>query len=369
MKVLLSGGGTGGHIYPALALQKRIKELYPETEFLYVGTERGLESRIVPEAGLPFEAVEIQGLRRSLSLENLRTLYLMLASIRKSKKIVKLFRPDVVIGTGGYVCAPVLYAASRLGVPSIVHEQNSVAGVTNKFLARFVNRICICFEDARADFAKQAKKVVLTGNPRAQEVVASTEKASLSDYGLREDRPTVLIFGGSRGAAKINRSTVDALGKFKDKPYQVILVTGNEHYDNISAQAKSVLGDAANVKILPYVQEMPALFRAIDVVACRSGATTLTELTALGLPSILIPSPYVTNDHQRKNAESLEKEGAALVILEKDLDALRLYDSIDTLLQDEGRRQEMAENARKLGIPDAADRIIALIRELVPGKQ
>lgn len=368
MRVLLSGGGTGGHIYPALALQKRIKELYPDAEFLYVGTERGLESRIVPQAGLAFESVEIQGLRRSLSMENLRTLYLMLTSIHKSKRIVKNFQPDVVIGTGGYVCAPVLYAASRLGVPTIIHEQNSVAGVTNKFLARFVDRICICFEDARADFAKQAQKVVLTGNPRAQEVVANTEKASLAEYGLRDDQPTVLVFGGSRGAAKINRSTVDALGKFKGKPYQVILVTGNEHYDNISAQAKSVLGEAANVKVLPYVQEMPSLFRAIDVVACRSGATTLTELTALGLPSILIPSPYVTNDHQRKNAESLEKVGAAMVILEKDLDAQHLYESIDSLLQDEGKRQEMAVKARTLGIPDAADRIVTLIDELVSHK-
>lgn len=368
MKILLSGGGTGGHIYPALALQKRMSERYPDAEFLYVGTDRGLESRIVPEAGLPFRAVEIQGLKRSLSLENLRTLYLMLTSIRKSKKIIREFQPDVAIGTGGYVCAPVLYAASRLNVPAIIHEQNSVAGVTNKFLARFVDRICICFEDARQDFAKQAEKIVFTGNPRAQEVVTNTKEVSLVEYGLKEDVPTVLIFGGSRGAAKINRSTVDAMAKFKGKPYQVILVTGNEHFDSIQSQARSVLGDAENMKVLPYVKEMPSLFKAIDAVACRSGATTLTEITALGLPSILIPSPYVTNDHQRKNAESLERNGAAQIILEKDMDAQVLFESIDSLLLDESRRQEMSKKAKELGIPDASDRIIAVMQELVARK-
>ncbi|UJF15125.1 undecaprenyldiphospho-muramoylpentapeptide beta-N-acetylglucosaminyltransferase [Jeotgalibaca sp. MA1X17-3] len=365
MKILLSGGGTGGHIYPALALMNRLKELYPDAEFLYVGTERGMESTIVPKAGVPFKSVEIQGLRRSLSLENLKTIYLMIKSISKSKKIIKEFSPDVVIGTGGYVCAPVLYAASRLGIPSIIHEQNSVAGVTNKFLARYVSRICLCFEDARADFSKYPEKNVFTGNPRAQEVANIKQEASLTNYGLQNELPTALIFGGSRGAAKINQSMAEAIPLFKEKGYQVILVTGEQHFEKITSQVDSLGENLENVRIVPYVEEMPALFKKVNVVVCRSGATTLTELTALGIPSILIPSPYVTNNHQLKNAQSLEKKGAALILEEKELDAKVMFEAIDSLMMNQEKQKNMAEAARSLGIPDAADRLAAVVKEVI----
>jgi len=365
MKILLSGGGTGGHIYPALALMNRIKEKYPDSEFLYVGTERGLESTIVRKAGVAFKSVEIQGLRRSLSLENVRTVYLMIKSISDSKKIIKAFQPDVVIGTGGYVCAPVLFAASRLGVPAIIHEQNSVAGVTNKFLSRFVDKICICFEDARNDFSQYADKIVYTGNPRAQEVATMTEKASLNDYHLQNGIPTVLIFGGSRGAAKLNVSFVQAYPLFKDKPYQVILVTGETHFEKVSKQIESLGEHLVNVTVLPYVHEMPQLFKSTDLIVSRSGATTLTELMALGLPSILIPSPYVTNNHQQKNAESLVNNGAAEMILEKDLHAKSLFAAIDRLMLNNSARKEMAFQAKRMGITDASDRIIQVILAII----
>lgn len=364
MKILLSGGGTGGHIYPALALMRRLKELQPEAEFLYIGTEKGLESTIVPKAGVPFKSVEIQGLRRSLSLENFKTLYLMVTSVAKSKKIIKAFNPDVVIGTGGYVCAPVLYAASRLGIPTIIHEQNSVAGVTNKFLARFVDKICICFEDAAADFSNYANKVIYTGNPRAQEVVQNQEIATLTTYGLQDDVPTVLVFGGSRGAEKINQSIVEAVPKFVKSNHQVLLVTGELHYEKIKKQVKSVAGDATNVKVLPYVDQMPALFRKVDLIACRSGATTLTEITALGLPSILIPSPYVTNNHQLKNAQSLSKNDAAVIVEEHQLNGDVLFNEIEQLLDDAEKRDQMAERAKQLGVPDASDRIWQVIQSI-----
>ncbi len=365
MKILLSGGGTGGHIYPALALMNRIKEKYPDSEFLYVGTERGLESTIVRKAGVPFESVEIQGLRRSLSLENVKTVYLMLKSIADSKKIIKHFQPDVVIGTGGYVCAPVLYAASRLGVPAIIHEQNSVAGVTNKFLSRFVDKICICFEDARKDFVQYEEKIVYTGNPRAQEVAAITEGASLADYQLKDGIPTVLIFGGSRGAAKLNESFVGAYSYFKDKPYQVMLVTGETHFEKVSKQIAGLGQPLANIRVLPYVYEMPKLFKSTALIVSRSGATTLTEVMALGLPSILIPSPYVTNNHQQKNAESLVKNGAAEMILEKELHAKSLFKAIDSLMLNDSARQEMAFQAKRMGITDASDRIIQVILDVI----
>lgn len=365
MRILLSGGGTGGHIYPALALMRRIKAIHPDAEFLYVGTERGLESTIVPKAGVAFRSVEIQGLRRSLSLENLKTLYLMLTSVQKSKKIIKEFNPDVVLGTGGYVCAPVLFAASRLGIPTIIHEQNSVAGVTNKFLARFVDRIAICFEDVRNDFAKYSRKVVYTGNPRAQEVVASTEQASLTEYGLDDNLPTVLVFGGSRGAEKINQSMVEAAAAFSGKAWQAILVTGERHFDKIQKQITSQIPDVENVKVVPYVDNMPALFRKVAVVICRSGATTLTELTALGIPSVLIPSPYVTANHQLKNAESLAKNGAAMIIEETELSGERLFDAIEELLSDAAKREKMSVRAIELGVPDAADRLFSVMQEVM----
>lgn len=365
MKILLSGGGTGGHIYPALALMRRIKTLHPQAEFLYVGTERGLESTIVPKAGVPFRSVEIQGLRRSLSAENLKTLYLMLTSVQKSKKIIKEFQPDVVVGTGGYVCAPVLFAASRLGIPTVIHEQNSVAGVTNKFLARFVDRIAICFEDVREDFAKYASKVVYTGNPRAQEVAEGKAVAALADYDLDETLPTVLVFGGSRGAEKINQSLIEAAQSFSGKDMQAILVTGETHFEKINKQIASLTPQLKNLKVVPYVDNMPALFRKVDLVVCRSGATTLTELTALGIPSVLIPSPYVTANHQLKNAESLAKNGAALIIEEAELDGNRLYDAIDTLLTDRGKREKMSVRAIELGVPDAADRLFKVMQEIM----
>lgn len=365
MKILLSGGGTGGHIYPALALMRHIKKIEPTAEFLYVGTERGLESTIVPKAGVPFKAIEIQGLRRSLSLENFKTLYLMLTSVQKSKNIIKEFQPDVVIGTGGYVCAPVLYAASRLNIPTIIHEQNSVAGVTNKFLQRFVNRIAICFEDVRSDFSKVADKVIYTGNPRAQEVAEETKTASLSAYGLDDTVPTVLVFGGSRGAEKINQSMIDAAAQFINQNMQAILVTGEGHFDKVNKQLTSMVPATANVKVVPYIDNMPALFRKVDLVVCRSGATTLTELTALGIPSVLIPSPYVTANHQLKNAESLAKNGAAIIIEEVVLDGNRLFETIGDLLKNQEKREKMSVRAIEMGVPDASDRLYRVIKELI----
>ena len=288
----------------------------------------------------------------------------MIKSISDSKKIIKAFQPDVVIGTGGYVCAPVLYAASKLGVPTIIHEQNSVAGVTNKFLSRVVDRICICFEDARDDFSAYPEKIVFTGNPRAQEVASLKESADLKEYGLKDEVPTVLIFGGSRGARKLNESFVAAYPFFKDKPYQVLLATGDVHFNAVEQEISALANHLDNVRIVPYIHDMPKLFKRTDLIVSRSGATTLTEVMALGLPSILIPSPYVTNNHQQKNAESLVKNGAAEMILEKDLQAQSLFDAINKLMTDEMGRKEMAFQAKQMGITDASDRIIDVILAL-----
>lgn len=225
MRLMVSGGGTGGHIYPALALIKQVREVEPDSAVLYVGTHKGLENKIVPNAGIDFKTIKIQGFKRSLSLENFKTVGLFLSSVVKARKMIKEFKPDVVLGTGGYVSGAVVFAASMMGIPTVIHEQNSVVGVTNKFLSKFVKKIAISFEAAADQFPKE--KVVLTGNPRATEVVKITPQ-SLNQFGLKDDVPTVLIFGGSRGAEKINEVTMQSLNELVKRNYQTIFVTGRD---------------------------------------------------------------------------------------------------------------------------------------------
>ena len=363
-RIVLSGGGTGGHIYPALALYQVIKAKYPEVECLYVGSQKGLEADIVAKEGLAFQSIEIQGLKRSLSLKNLKTAWLMLTSVHKAKKILRDFKPDVVIGTGGYVCAPVLYAASRLGIPSLIHEQNSVAGVTNKFLSRFVNRIATCFEEVKSDFKGQESKIILTGNPRGQEVVATPKMDTIlsEQFQLDDQVPTVLVFGGSRGAPAINQAAIEAIPSFAGQDYQVIVATGRVHYDELRQSLKQEL--PANVRLVPYIDNMPSLLRQIKLVVGRSGATSLTELTALGLPSILVPSPYVTNNHQEHNAMALVDHGAARMIKQADLTATSLVETIQELMADPKNLEKMAQSAYELGIRDASDRLVKVLEEI-----
>lgn len=365
MRILVSGGGTGGHIYPALALIDEAKKKDPTTKVLYVGTNRGLESRIVPDAGIDFKTIEIQGFKRSLSLENFKTVYLFLKSIHESKKIIKEFKPDIVVGTGGYVCGSVVFVAAQMHIPTVIHEQNSVAGVTNKFLSHFVDKVAICFDDVRSNFPEN--KIVFTGNPRAQQVAHMENKNRLKEYGLKDNYPTVLIFGGSRGAEGINQAALDAALKFKDQPYQVLFVTGQVHYDEIKKRAaqKEI---PANMIIQPYISNMPEILPEIDLIVGRAGATSLAEITALGIPSILIPSPYVTADHQTKNAMSLVNKNAAKMITEKELTGAKLADAVDQLMNDSAQRSEMAKNASDAGVRDAADRLYNVLKDLVNQK-
>lgn len=362
MRVLVSGGGTGGHIYPAVSLVKYIQRKHPDAEFMYVGTKKGLESKIVPDQGIPFGTVEIQGFKRSLSLSNFKTVYLFLNSISQAKKIIKEFKPDIVIGTGGYVCGSVVYAAHKLKIPTIIHEQNSVAGVTNKFLARYVDKIGICFSDVAKDFPE--KKVVMVGNPRAQEV-ANIEKSSiLEEYDLKSDIPTVLIFGGSRGALTINQAVLESLSEFQGKPYQVLYASGELYYKDIEAAWSNLVGGKSNVKVVPYIKNMEQVLANVDLVVGRAGATSLAEITSLGLPAVLIPSPNVTNDHQTKNAQSLVDKNAAVMIKNADFTKETLVPIIDDLMLDENKRLNMANSSKKEGIQDATDRMYHLITDL-----
>lgn len=360
MKVVLSGGGTGGHIYPALALKKAWEKLYPHSEFLYVGTEKGLESTLVPQAGLDFASVDIQGFKRSLSLSNAQTLYKFLKSARDSRQILKDFEADVVLGTGGFVCGPILYAASRLNIPTVIHEQNSVPGLTNKFLASFVDRIALSFEEAGPYFTRNQEKLVFTGNPRAQEVAQVKKEPVLEEYGLDSQKPTVLIFGGSRGAERINQMVLQSFHHFKKADYQVLFACGSSYYGDLQAQG-TPLAEAPNFKIVPYIANMPEVFTNLSMVVCRSGATSLAEITALGLPALLIPSPNVTNDHQTKNAQALVKKGAAQMLSESELNLEQFLYDIDKMMSDDQLRKSMAQASYQMGVQDAGDRLVKVM--------
>ncbi|WHY02292.1 undecaprenyldiphospho-muramoylpentapeptide beta-N-acetylglucosaminyltransferase [Neobacillus sp. DY30] len=366
MKIVVSGGGTGGHIYPALALIREIQKENKNAEFLYIGTKNGLESTIVPREKIPFKSIHITGFKRKLSLDNIKTVLRFLKGARDSKKMLKEFKPDIVIGTGGYVCGPVVYAAAKLRIPTIVHEQNSVPGLTNKFLSRYVDKIAICFEEAKEYFPKD--KVVFTGNPRASEVNGKDGIRGRLSAGLSTTMPAVLIFGGSRGARPINDAVVKALSEFGEKPYQVLYVTGDVHFKDVQNEVELV-GNPKNVVIKPFIHNMPEVLSGIDLVVSRAGATTLAEITSLGIPSILVPSPYVTNNHQEKNARSLSDHGAAELLLEKDLNNKSLIQQIDKILLDNEYLQTMRARAKKLGVPDSAGRLYKLMKQLVQEKQ
>ena len=338
-------------------IQKKDKNV----EFLYIGTEKGLESKLVPRENIPFKSIHITGFKRKISFENVKTVLRFLKGVRDSKKMLKEFQPDVVIGTGGYVCGPVVYGAAKMGIPTIVHEQNSIPGLTNKFLSRYVDKVAICFEEAREFFPE--KKVVLTGNPRASEVLGPDGIKGRLSSGLKLKVPTVLIFGGSRGARPINEAVVKSLTELSSKPYQVLYVTGDVHYEEVKKEVELV-GNPDNVIIKPFIHNMPEVLAGVDLTVSRAGATTLAELTSLGIPSILIPSPYVTDNHQEKNALALSDNGAARLLLEKDLTGPKLVENIDQILGNEEKLADMKKAAKKLGIPDAAARLHSLMKDL-----
>ncbi|WP_071130825.1 undecaprenyldiphospho-muramoylpentapeptide beta-N-acetylglucosaminyltransferase [Enterococcus timonensis] len=358
MKILMTGGGTGGHIYPALAFIDYVKTQDASAEFMYVGAKRGLENKILPETDIPYEMLEIQGFKRSLSLGNFKTLHLFFKSVRDGKKILKKFQPDVVIGTGGYVSGAMVYAASRLKIPTIIHEQNSVPGITNKFLARYVQAIAISIPQAASYFPTE--KVVLTGNPRASQIVLTKKSDVLTQFGLDPAKKTVLIFGGSQGAKKFNDVILASLSELAQKSYQVLYASGERYFAAFNQQKIP-----KNVVVVPYLKNMQDILGNIALLVGRAGATSIAEFTAIGLASILIPSPYVTNDHQTKNAQSLAEAGAAVIVKDAELTKENLITELDSLLNDSKKLAIMAEASKELGHPDAAEHLFKVVKEVL----
>ncbi|MDK2991743.1 MAG: UDP-N-acetylglucosamine--N-acetylmuramyl-(pentapeptide) pyrophosphoryl-undecaprenol [Clostridiales bacterium] len=373
MRVLIAGGGTGGHIYPAIAIAKAIMRHKPETEILFVGTKKGLESQLVPKEGFKLETITVSGFNRKLSFGIFKTLADLQRGLKESRGIIDRFEPDVVVGTGGYVCGPVLFIASLKHIPTIIHEQNVMPGATNRILSHFVDKIAISFDQSAQYFNVPTGKVEITGNPVRREIIDAKPQPSRKSLGFSADKPVIAIIGGSRGAERINQMAVGLIDWVikRRKPYQVLLSTGNAQYEAVLNGIKSKNIDLAanrHIKVLPYIYDMGEALAAADLVVSRAGAIALAEITARGLPSILIPSPNVVNNHQEYNARMLEKEGAALVMLEQDVTPEAFIRTVGQLLEDKERLKNMADNSRALGITDADERIYDMVNRLVSSK-
>ena len=367
MRVLLTGGGTGGHIYPALAIARGIKQQFPETEILFVGTSKGLEADLVPREGFPFRTVTVEGLTRKVSLQALITLFKTCKGCVDSYRILKDFRPSVVIGTGGYVCGPVVMIASILRIATLIHEQNAYPGLTNKLLARLVNKVAVNFPQSKKYFSPRAQ-ISVTGLPVRPEVQAATREQAISALGLDKDKFTVLVVGGSRGARSINKAMVRVITQAaKRSDVQIVHMTGQLGYEETLADIKAAgieLVNAANITVKPYLYNMHEALAAADLVICRAGATTLAEISVRGLPAILVPYPYASDNHQEFNARAIADNGAAVMILDRNLTGEELWAQITSLFGDRPALAAMAACSRKLGKPGALDHLIRLVREL-----
>lgn len=366
MRIIVSGGGTGGHIYPALTIVRAIQKKIPEAEFLYVGTKDGLEADIVPKEGIAFETVNIQGFKRSLTPENLVRGAQAFGGVVKAMGIVRRFKPDVAVGTGGYVCGPILLASSLLGIPTLIQEQNVMPGVTNRLLARFVSCIAMGTKEAAAHFPKG--KRVFTGNPIREEVMRARSEDGKKIFGLDPAAKTVLVSGGSRGARSINRAMIGVLAHYAGRDgVQILHVTGKAGYDDTMERLKEAgvdLSAAGNLFVEPYLYNMPQALACADVAVFRAGAIGIAELTARGVPSILVPYPFAAANHQEMNARAIATAGAARMILDKELTAERLLSVLAELLSEDAKLRRMAKAAKKLGRPKAADEIASRVIRL-----
>ncbi|MDN5331637.1 MAG: UDP-N-acetylglucosamine--N-acetylmuramyl-(pentapeptide) pyrophosphoryl-undecaprenol [Tepidanaerobacteraceae bacterium] len=366
-KVILAGGGTGGHIYPAIAIAQGLKMKFPDMKILFVGTERGLENDLVPKAGFELRKIRAKGFKRKLSLENLSTLKEVAFGGIESFVLLRREKPDLVVGTGGYVAGPVVFFASIMKIPTFIHEQNVKPGITNRILSHFVDKIAVSFPDSLKYFPKS--KVVVTGNPVRQEIVLTERLKAIKELDLDAEKPLILSFGGSQGALRLNEAVLELIDLIKeDDTFQLFHITGKKNYEEFASKLeyKGInplrLG---HIKVRPYVYDMHYAIAAADLVVSRAGAITIAELTAAGKPAILVPLPTAAGQHQDYNARFMEKNGAAVIVKDWELSGKRLYDVIRSLISDKNRLQQMSAASKKLGRPDALDRILKEIISLL----
>ncbi len=361
MKVIITAGGSGGHIYPALAIINKIKEKEPNSTFLYIGTKDRMEATIVPDRGIPYLGIEMKGLNRRNPFKNIKVMRNFFKNIKFLKKKIKEFDPDIVIGVAGYVTAPVVLAAKKCGYKTFIHEQNSEPGVSNKFLSRYVDKIGVSLEESTKFFPK--KKVVYTGNPRSEEVFTA-KKVSKDELGLglSNDKKLVVMVMGSLGSNSMNNHFKNTLPLFNNKDYEVVFVTGKAYYDEYKN-----IETTDNVKIVPYLDNMVDVLNNTDLIVSRAGATSIAEITALGIPSIIVPSPYLANNHQIKNGQVLSDRGCSIVIQEKDYVDSEFVATIDRVFSDEELYNKLKTNSYNMGVRDSATRIYDVIRSMIDG--
>jgi len=360
MRVIMSGGGTGGHIYPAITIIRAIQKEVQDCEVLFIGTKHGLESDIIPKEGFDFRTIDVRGFERRLSVSNLHTVIKAIGSVWQSRQLIRNFKPDIVIGTGGYVCGPVLMAASMMNIPTMIQEQNVIPGITNKILARFVDKIAVGYEAAVTYFTN-SDKIFVSGNPIRPEVLSATREEGITSLGLDPAKRTILISGGSRGAHSINQAMVEVHQQFAGSPdIQLLHVTGQNEYNDIVGKLKQSCIDTTktgNIIIKPYLYNMPLALAVADLAIFRAGAIGLAELTVRGIPSILIPYPYAAENHQEFNARVMEEQGAAVVIRDVELDGVRLIKVINELVNNPHRLDDMAVASKQMGSAKAAESI------------
>jgi len=360
MRIVISGGGTGGHIYPAIAIAREILKMEQEAEMLFIGGKGQRESRIIPEFGFNFVPIQVAGFPRRLSTRWFKVALKVPMGFIKSLMVLKNFSPRIVIGTGGYVCGPVLLGASLLHIPILIQEQNAMPGVTNRIMGRWADEIHVPFPTAARFFAPG--KTRITANPVRPEIASAS--GGRERLGLKEDKMTIALIGGSQGASSINAAAVEALKYLSDfsSDLQIIHQTGNSDFSDVK---KAYDESPFENLVQPYFETMEDVYSATDLIVCRAGAMTLAEVTACGLPAVLIPYPFATGDHQTFNAQVLEKNGAAVMIRNGELTGERLASVLASLIQDKERLLDMAKKSRSLGKPGSAREIAQAVLSIV----
>jgi len=357
--ILLAGGGTGGHLFPALAIADEIKRLEPNATFLFLGTKGKIEARVVPQRGYAFRTIWISGFHRRLTIDNLLFPLKVIVSLIQSLFVIRQFKPDVVVGTGGYVCGPILFMASLLGIPTVIHESNSYPGVTTRLLAARVSTVFIAFEEARR-WLKRSDNVILMGTPTRDALGTISRDAGAAAFELEQGKKTLLVFGGSLGAVSINNAVLASLDEWGQRGIQLIWQTGQGDYERI----RSAIGSKTAIWLGAFIDKMEYAFGAADLVVCRAGATTLAELTRVGKPAIVVPYPHAAGDHQTHNARSLANAGAATMITDQNL-AKEFGPNVLALLESPARLAAMSAESKKLGRPAAGPEIAASIRRMI----
>lgn len=366
MRILFAGGGTAGHINPALAIANYISEK-EQSEIAFVGTDEGLEAELIPRLGHKISLIKIHGFERKLNLQNFKNIFELPKSIIDSKKIIREFKPDIVIGTGGYVSGPVLYAAAKMNIPTLIHESNAYPGVTTKILSGYVDVVALGSAAAK-QYLKKYNKIIHTGNPVRPSILSTGEFEARRILKL-DQRPFIVFFGGSMGARDFNANVVDWICDIADSgKYRIMMGTGKFfQYDaviNRFADKGFDLKKHSDIKVSEYIYDMDVVMSAADLVVSRAGASTLSELTALGKPAVLVPSPYVTANHQEHNARELEKAGAAKVILEKDFSPETLGNAVRELVDDKQKLIAMKKASKSIGTASATEEIYREVKEL-----